>query len=79
MSVSGLSKNGQSAFAKGNFAVLRDGTDFLWDPPYFAWVPVPLQRLLFIGTQWIGTLVFGFLPWRLGENYVAILRKRSLE
>ncbi len=62
-------------FAERDLEVLRDGTDFLWDTPYFKLVPDIFQRLFFHGTQWLGTWLFGFLPWRLGENYVAILRK----
>ncbi len=62
-------------FLEMNFEVLRDGTDFLWDPPYFQRIPVLFQKLLFNGTQWIGTWLVGFLPWRFGENYVAILRR----
>jgi SAM-dependent methyltransferase len=65
------------SFSDNCFKVIRDGTDFLWDPPYWNGVPVLLQRLAFVGTQWFGAWLVGFLPWRLGENYVAALRKQS--
>ena len=65
-------------FADNHLNIIRDGTDFLWDPPYFKGIPVILQRLAFIGTQWLGAWVLGFLPWRLGENYVAALRKQAV-
>jgi SAM-dependent methyltransferase len=66
----------RSSFARSHMVVLEDGTDFLWDVPYFARVPLIVQKLFFIGAQWLGTFFFGFLPWHQGENYVAILRRR---
>jgi SAM-dependent methyltransferase len=68
-------KEWRHTFRAQQLAIVRDGTDFLWDPPYFAKIPRAAQRLFFIGTQWLMTFLVGFLPWRSGENYVAILRK----
>lgn len=65
----------RDSFLSCGFEIVRDGTDFLWDTPYFGTIPALLQRVLFSGTQWIGTRLVGFLPWHLGENYVAILRR----
>jgi len=59
------------------FRVLRDGTDGLWDIPYCRSIPLALQRLAFVGVHWILTFLFGFLPWKHGENYVCIARLTS--
>ncbi len=67
----------RDAFADANLGILEEGTDFLWDAPYFARVPAILQKVFFTGTQWLGGLLVGFLPWRHGENYVAVLRRSS--
>lgn len=63
------------AFTEAGFLVNKDGTDLLWDPPYVSWIPTGIQRAACISAQWVMTWAFGFLPWKSGENYVAILRK----
>lgn len=65
------------AFMEAGFAIEKDGTDFLWDPPYVGWIPSGLQRAACISSQWLMTWALGFLAWKMGENYIAILRKRS--
>lgn len=63
------------AFTEAGFVIEKDGTDFLWDPPYVDWIPKAIQRIACISAQWLMTWAFGFLAWKAGENYVAILRK----
>ena len=57
------------------FKILRDGTDTLWDVPYFKGIPYAIQKVPFISAHWILTWLFGFFPWKWGENYICIARK----
>jgi len=59
---------------EAGFVLIRDGSDFWWDTPYFKWSPVGVQKLVFNGSHQILTRLFGFLPWSLGENYYGIWR-----
>ena len=60
---------------KNGFVIIRDGTDFLWDVPYFKHVPYKLQWLFFVGLTWILVWINGFYSWKLGENYICIAKK----
>jgi len=62
-------------FEKAGFERVRDGSDFWWDVPYFKWMPMLIQRFIFTATHIILTKIFYFLPWKFGENYIAIFRK----
>jgi len=55
--------------------IVRDGSDTLWDIPYFPGIPYWMQKVVFISLHWSLTYCFGFFPWTLGENYVCIGRK----
>lgn len=57
------------------FKILKDGTDTLWDVPYFRFVPNLIQKLIFMSLHWILTFIFGFFPWNFGENYICIAKK----
>ena len=57
------------------FRILRDGTDTLWDVPYFRKVPLALEKMIFLSVHWLLTWLFGFLPWNFGENYICIAQK----
>lgn len=57
------------------FVRLRDGTDSLWDTPYFRRLPVLPQKLLGNGSQRLLIPLFGILPWSLGENYMGLWQK----
>jgi len=57
------------------FTIVRDGTDFWWDTPYVGWIPGIIQKVVFNGTHRIVTILFGFLNWRYGENYLALCRR----
>ena len=57
------------------FVRVRDGTDFLWDTPYFPRVMESLQKLVLNGGQRLLIPYFSFLPWALGENYIGVWRK----
>jgi 2-polyprenyl-3-methyl-5-hydroxy-6-metoxy-1,4-benzoquinol methylase len=59
------------------FTVIKEGTDFLWDVPYWRVVPYYLQKLFFVSITNIITFIWGFTPWRQGENYYCILQKKS--
>jgi hypothetical protein len=61
-----------------DFRIARDGTDTLWDVPYFKGIPYAVQKVPFISLHWILTWLFGFFPWKWGENYVCIARKARL-
>jgi len=60
---------------ENGFIIIKDGTDTLWDIPYFKKVPYILQKLFFIPLHWILTWIFGFFPWKFGENFVCISKK----
>lgn len=66
-----------SALADTGFAVQQTGTDTLWDVPYARGVPLFLQKLIFLSAHRVLSRLFGFLPWRLGENFVCIARKAA--
>lgn len=57
------------------FARLTDGTDFWWDTPYLDRVPLALQKLVFNGAFHVLFRLFGFVPWRWGENYYGLWRR----
>lgn len=64
------------AMVKSNgFAIEREGSDFLWDIPYPIPVPVLLQKAVLIPPRLVIGALFGFMPWKFGENYYFILRK----
>lgn len=60
---------------KHGFKIIRDGTDSLWDLPYFSQIPLSIQKLFFIPFNTALTWIFGFLPWKWGENYVCIAKR----
>lgn len=65
------------ALADEGFHVIRDGTDFWWDAPYVRVVPTLLQRVVLGAGHRLVTGLAGFLPWRWGENYLAICRRQA--
>jgi len=65
----------RSLLRANGFRIFQDGTDTLWDVPYFKGIPYFLQKALFISLHWILTWAFGFFPWTWGENYVCIAKK----
>ncbi len=67
----------RAALDAAGYTIVKDGTDMWWDVPYIRGVPVLLQRLLFMPAHWAVGWGLGFLPWRLGENYICIARKRA--
>lgn len=60
---------------KRGFTIIKDGTDTLWDVPYWKFVPSFLQKLLLVSLTIVLAFLFGFFPWHHGENYFCILRK----
>ncbi len=58
-----------------SFVIIKDGTDTLWDVPYFHHIPFKIQWAFFIGLTWILVWWKGFFSWRLGENYYCVARK----
>ena len=64
----------QAIHASG-MKLIRDGTDFWWDTPYFRPLPILIEKAMFNGGNRVLTRLFGFLPWGLGENYHAVARK----
>ena len=54
---------------------MPNGTDFWWDTPYVAWIPGIIEKVVFNGMHRIVTILFGFLNWRYGENYLAVCRR----
>jgi ubiquinone/menaquinone biosynthesis C-methylase UbiE len=62
---------------EGGFKILRDGSDFWWDTPYVNFIPVMLQKLFCNGINRITTYCFGFLPWKYGENYHVIAKRKA--
>lgn len=61
---------------KGGFTIIKDGTDTLWDVPYWRFIPSFLQRISLIPLTIVLTFLFGFLPWHHGENYFCISQKK---
>jgi ubiquinone/menaquinone biosynthesis C-methylase UbiE len=58
------------------FHIIQDGTDTLWDVPYFKKIPIRIQWLFFISTTWILIWWKGFFKWKKGENYYCIACKK---
>lgn len=63
-------------FMKAGFTIIKDGTDTLWDVPYWEFIPSFLQKLFLIPLAIVLAYLFGFLPWHQGENYFCILQKK---
>lgn len=63
---------------KGGFTIIKDGTDTLWDVPYWDFIPHFLQKLALIPLTNVIAFLFGFFPWHQGENYFCISRKNNL-
>jgi SAM-dependent methyltransferase len=61
--------------ASNGFAIVRDGTDFIWDVPYFKRIPFSIQWASLVGLTWILVWINGFYPWKFGEEYVCVARK----
>jgi SAM-dependent methyltransferase len=57
------------------FKIIEEGTDTLWDIPYFKNLPNILQKVMFMPLHWGLTCLFGFFPWSYGENYICIARR----
>jgi SAM-dependent methyltransferase len=64
----------QELLQEGGFAIVRDGTDLLWDPPYSRHVPGKLQKTFFLALAQMLFLIDVIFPWRLGENYWCLAR-----
>lgn len=69
----------RQAIRASGMRLLRDGTDFWWDTPYFRPMPALLEKAMFNGGNRVLTRLFGFMPWGLGENYHAVVRKAPSE
>jgi SAM-dependent methyltransferase len=65
----------RSLIEKHGFSVIREGTDFLWDTPYFKVIPAKLQWLTLVGLTWALVWMNGFYPWKFGENYFCVAKK----
>lgn len=63
--------------ANHGFTIERDGAGGLNDIPYFSWVPLFLQKIVFSGTWIVMSATVGFLPWRWGETYMCCARKKA--
>jgi SAM-dependent methyltransferase len=61
--------------AEAGLVRLADGTDFWWDTPYVDRVPLVLQKLVFNGSFHVLFRLFGFVPWRWGENYYGLWQR----
>lgn len=61
---------------ESNLSIIDDGSDTLWDIPYFRIIPRSIQKLFFIPIHWVLTYFFGFFSWSFGENYICIAQKR---
>lgn len=57
------------------FTIIKDGSDALWDIPYFKSIPYNIQKVFFISIYWFFSFIFGLFPWKYGENYICIAKK----
>jgi SAM-dependent methyltransferase len=64
----------RDALRDTGFAVVDDGTDTLWDPPYVSYVPQRLQWAFCMALSHAMWLARASYPWTYGENYVAFCR-----
>jgi SAM-dependent methyltransferase len=60
------------------FRCLRMGSDFPWDPPYRIRVPIKAQWFIAGVVGILTRFMIGFLPWRQGENVLAIAQANPL-
>ena len=63
-------------FKHANFKIIDDGTDYLWDTPYFIRLK-SLQKLVFNGSHHFLARINILCSWAYGENYIAILEKQN--
>lgn len=64
-------------FSKSGIEEAWSGTDGLWDPPYVTWLPRKLQWLAFVGGAQLAWLLRPAFPWRHGENFYFLGRRRA--
>jgi SAM-dependent methyltransferase len=62
---------------QADFQFIRVGSDSLWDTPYQIRLPLRLQWLLGGLFSVFTRLIVGFLPWKKGENFYALVKKRE--
>jgi ubiquinone/menaquinone biosynthesis C-methylase UbiE len=60
---------------EAGFHCVSDGSDFWWDTPYFRYLPLIVQKIIFNGSYRLLTRFIGYACWTLGENYIGIWRK----
>lgn len=69
-------KEWRNSVLSSKFKIIEEGTDTLWDSPYFKAIPNIIQKVIFIGFhQFINFFYRGFFKWELGENYICIAKK----
>jgi hypothetical protein len=56
------------AVVSQHFEVTAVGGDALWDAPYFPFIPVFAQKLVFAPATAVAALTSGRFPTRLSEN-----------
>ncbi|HHT9125299.1 MAG TPA: class I SAM-dependent methyltransferase [Candidatus Brocadiia bacterium] len=61
---------------KGGFTIIKDGTDTLWDVPYWKFIPSFLQKFSLIPLTIVLAFLFGFFSWHYGENYFCVSQKK---
>jgi SAM-dependent methyltransferase len=66
----------REVLSRGGLTIIRDGTDTLWDVPYWKFIPHFLQKISLVPLTNVLIFLFGFLPWQQGENYFCILQKK---
>lgn len=60
---------------EAGFEIVADGSDYWWDAPYVTWLPAFPQEAVCKVLQRVFTRLRYFIPWKSGENYIAIVRK----
>lgn len=63
--------------ASSGFQCLRMGSDFPWDAPYRICVPHKVQWFVVGIAGILVRFTIGFLPWRQGENVLAIAQRNQ--
>ena len=57
------------------FRIVSDGTDYLWDSPYFRYLPVFPQDLFCKLSHRMLTKLKYFMNWKYGENFICLAQK----
>lgn len=65
----------RTIFEDSGFEIIRLGSDFLWDIPYYRRIPIIFQKMVLIPLNLLFRRYIGMANWSHGENIILIIKK----